>query len=122
MNISSLNKTLIALTFAIISPFTAADDASASKTIVSVLVDFQHFPSDADKLALKAIESDNSVGASIKMVAKAVSNISHSATAADKEQLTAIAADDPAKSLADIVTGINHVPSAEAKTALQALL
>jgi len=121
MHLKPLRKSLILLAIAVVSPLVAADNASASKVIAGVLLGLQHFPSAADKTALQTIEGDSSASASIKMVARAVSNISHSATAADKEQLASIAADDPAKALADIVIAINHVPSAEAKTALQAL-
>jgi len=121
MNLNSVKKSLLLLTIVAISPFATGDNASASKVIAGVLVNFQHFPSATDKTALEAIEGDSSASDSIKMVARAIRNISHSATAADKQQLAAIAATDPAKTLADIVVGINHVPSAEAKSALQAM-
>ena len=62
----------------------------------------------------------------VRALANAVAEIQHSATADGKAAMETIVASDMAgaqeKALAEIVLGINHVPSAEAKASLQAML
>jgi len=104
------------------SPFLYADAGVAA--MARIVLSLQHFPSDADKQALAEITAGESSD-SVKVVADAIANISHSVGASEKAALEVIAA-DPEESanlrdLALIVVGINHMPSAEAKVALGAL-
>lgn len=108
------------------SQFSYADNAEAQKVIAGVLVNLNHFPSDADKAALMAITEDDSVGQGYRALAGAVANISHSANAEGKEVTARImeASTAPAelKTLAEIVANLNHVASPEAKATLTAML
>lgn len=104
------------------APHAIAGDALA--TMAKIVGSLQHFPSDADKEALAAIAAaENSE--SVKTVANAIANISHKVGSTDKAALEAIAANDAEsaalRELATIVAGLNHMPSADAKTALAAL-
>jgi ADP-ribosylglycohydrolase len=104
------------------APYAVADDAVA--TMAKIVSSLQHFPSDADKKALAEITAGDD-SESVKAVARAIAGISHKIDAADKATLEAIASSDsePAelRELATIVVGMNHMPSAEAKTALAEL-
>lgn len=114
--------TILCLIGALHAPRVYADDDVA--TMATIVLSLAHFPSDADKKALAAIEEGDS-SASVKAVAGAIARISHKVSDADKATLLAIAADDsePAdlRELASIVAGINHMPGDDAKAALTAL-
>ena len=103
-----------------------ADNDSAAKAIAGVLVNLNHFPSDADKAILMEIASDESNGQGFRAIARAVHNMQHAASAEDKELMGRIMAadqaDSRAKALAEIVANISHVPSDEAKATLQEML
>ncbi|MDP6652391.1 MAG: hypothetical protein QGF90_09855 [Gammaproteobacteria bacterium] len=126
MKMSPARKIMAIVLIAVFSQVSLADNASATKTIAGVLVNLNHFPSDGQEAALQAVSSDESAGRGFQMIAAAVANLRHAATAADKEIMTRIIASDrttaQAKALAEIVLGITHVPSDEAKAALQAML
>ena len=104
------------------APPSFADDAVAS--MAKIVASLQHFPSDADKEALTAIAAGTDSD-SVKAVATAIAAISHTVGDADKAVLEGIAADEnePAdlRQLAGILVGLNHLPSAEAKAALEAM-
>ncbi|MEX2131758.1 MAG: hypothetical protein WD772_09740 [Pseudohongiellaceae bacterium] len=118
-------KLLVILSLGMFSQFAMADNASATKTIAGILMNLNHFPSDADKAALMAIQNEEGTGPAFKAVAMAVHNMQHAATAEDKERLSQVVASDmaaaEAKTLAQIVLGMNHMASAEAKAQLQTL-
>ncbi len=119
------SRIILAGMLSLTAPLVAADDAASAQTIAGILNGLNHFPSDSDKAALMAIVNDSTSSEAYKTVARAVHNIQHAATAADKEALEAIAgsdADANAKALAEIVMGINHVPSDAAKARLAAML
>ena len=103
-----------------------ADNDSASKAIAGILVNLNHFPSDAEKVVLMEIANDESNGRGFRAIATAVHNMQHAASAEDKEIMgnimAAEQADPRARALAEIVAGISHMPSAEAKATLQAML
>ncbi|HAJ75251.1 MAG TPA: hypothetical protein DCM64_02235 [Gammaproteobacteria bacterium] len=111
---------------AVFSQMSLADNASATKIIAGVLVNLNHFPSDDEKVALQAVSSDETAGRGFQLIATAVANIQHTATTADKDIMTRIIASDRAtaraRELAEIVLGLSHAPSDEAKAALQAML
>lgn len=129
MRRQSFLLTAVLLTAALCVPLANADSHSDSQgsavaTMANVMIGLQHFPSDADKAALAAI-AEGDASSSVKAVASAIANISHKASADDQATLAAIAGDEsePAelRELASIVSGVNHVPSAEAVAALQSL-
>jgi len=126
MKITLTRNIIILALMACFSQFALADNASAQKTIATVLHNLNHFPSDADKAALMAISEDASVGRGYQALAGAVANISHSATAEGKEItariIDAAAAPADLKTLAGIVASISHVASADAKATLAAMM
>lgn len=97
----------------------------ATKSMATILISLNHFPSDADKEMLMGIANNSGNSEAIQAIAKAVHNFEHQASAADKEALNGIAGDssasDAEKTLATIVVGINHTASAEAKATLAEL-
>lgn len=126
MKTTLIKKMLVIVSVGVFSQSVLADNESAAKSIASILVNLNHFPSADDKVTLKTISEDEGTAEALRAVAMAVHNIQHSATAEDKAALAEVIANDMAtaevKALAEIVVGINHVPSADAKTALQAML
>ena len=126
MKMNLIKKVVAIALIAGFSQFSLADNESANKLIAGVLVDLNHFPSDADRGALMAVANDESNGQGFRMIAEAVGNIQHSANAEGKAAMNRIIASDrasaEAKALAEIVLGISHMPSAEAKAALEAML
>ncbi|MEX0963563.1 MAG: hypothetical protein WDZ52_05915 [Pseudohongiellaceae bacterium] len=126
MKITLLRNMLVLALLASFSQFTYADNADAQKVIAGVLVNLNHFPSDADKAALMAVAEDSSVGRGYRALAGVVSAISHSATAEGKEVTSQILASNEApadlKTLATIVANLSHTASAEAKATLTAML
>lgn len=107
------------------SQFAMADAASAQKTIAGILAGMSHFPNDAQKAELMAIAEDESSGRGMQMIATAVGNIQHAATAEGKASMNQIIGYDGApaetKALAEVVLGFNHAASDEAKAALAML-
>lgn len=121
-----LNKVLLVAAISMFSQFALADNEAAAKSIAGVLVNFNHFPSAEEKVTLHAISEDEDTGRAFRAVALAVHNMAHAASSEDKAIMAEIMVNDMAESvakeLAGIVAGINHMPSADAKAALQAML
>lgn len=115
-----------ALAGMLVSPAALADNEAAARTIAQVLTGLNHFPSDEDKAALRAVAGDDDVGRAFRAVARAVANIQHSVGDADREALNRIIdadrAAEEAKTLARIALGINHRASDAAKAQLAAML
>ena len=63
----------------------AADNASATRMIASVLVDLNHFPSESEKTGLLALAEDEGVGRAFRAVANALVNMQHAISDSDKE-------------------------------------
>ena len=108
------------------SPGLYADHHTADPVaaMAGILINLKHFPSDSDKATLAAIAEGESSD-DVKAVAHAIANISHQVGDADKAKLAAIIANDAApgelKSLAAVVNGLNHFPSADAVSTLESL-
>jgi len=126
MKLTLIKKLLALVLIGLFTQVSLADNASAAKTIAGVLTNLNHFPSDADKTALMAVADDDGNGQGFRMIATAVIKIQHAATAEDKEIMNRIMASArasaQAKALAEIVLGINHTASDEAKAKLTAML
>ena len=125
MKLSLLRKFLLIVLLGLFSQVSMADNASAAKTIAGVLASLNHFPSDADKLALTDVANDEGNGRGFRLIATAVSKIQHAATSEDKEVMNRIVASDrasaDAKILAEVVLGINHSASDDAQAKLAAM-
>ncbi|MEX0900346.1 MAG: hypothetical protein WD081_06605 [Gammaproteobacteria bacterium] len=102
-----------------------AAETQAVKTIASVLVDFNHFPSDDDKMALQEVIDADTTSEEEAAVATALMNVQHKVQADDRKALQAIVADPDAasstKTLAQILLDLSHTPSEEAKRELKTL-
>ena len=113
---------LLAAAFSFYAPVSLAGDNVA--TMAGIVLELQHFPSDDAKASLAAIVNGEASDAE-KTVAMAIAGIEHKVSDGDRAALAAIAADESQaaalRKLAGIVAGINHVPGAEAKAALQEL-
>lgn len=124
-----MNKIRIALAGIVVALLLVAGfavaDSVAIRTMAGITMNLNHFPSDDDKAALKAIIDSDETSEDEAVIAMALSNMQHKVTAADAERLTDIV-DDPesngsARELAGILLGVNHAPSDEDKAALAAL-
>lgn len=97
-----------------LSQMTFADDAAIG-TMADIVINLNHFPSDADKVKLSSIADSSDSSEAEAALATAIANIEHQAKAADKEKLSAIAADDSApaglRDVASVVLALNHTPS-----------
>jgi protein-disulfide isomerase-like protein with CxxC motif len=125
MEVDILKKITAIVLIGLFSQFSMADQASASKAIVDILIGMNHFASDTQKAELMAIAADDSSGRGYIAIANAVHGIQHAPTAEGKEAMTRVmgAAQAPAevKALAEIVLGFNHMASAEAQAVLEGM-
>src|SRR5215467_5234358 len=96
-----------------------AGEAKPVQTMAGILMNLQHFPTEAEKQTLKHIAEDKSATADERTVAGALANVQHTVAAADKPRLEAIVKDDKAsssvKTLASVLLGLKHMPSASDK-------
>ena len=113
----ALIRQLAIFTFAgLFTQFALADNhnPTAFREIAGIVASINHFPSDADRAKLTEIAADESIAEPLRVMATAVANISHSATAEGKAAMAAIQGSevpDRAKGLAGIIANLNHVPS-----------
>jgi hypothetical protein len=121
-------RTAIVSVVVLLGLVASVSDAAASKAVQSmaaILLHLQHYPSDADKQALKQITEDKSASKDERTVAQALMDVQHTAAAADKPKLEAIVADAKAdssvKTLASIILNLKHMPSESDKEKLKAL-
>jgi len=102
-----------------------AAESKAVHSMAAILLNFQHFPTDADKQTLKQITEDKSATKDERTVAQAILDVQHTPAAADKPKLEAIVNNDKAdtsvKTLASIVLNLKHMPSDSDKEKLKAL-
>lgn len=112
--VNSISRIFIVAALLAAPHVTFASDGSIAQ-MARVVIDLQHFPSDAAKASLSAIANDKTNSDTIRQIAIAIANIQHKVMPADREKLAAIvasdAADDDARALAKVLNGINHVPS-----------
>lgn len=100
-------------------------DGGAVKTMAKILVDLNHFPSDADKQKLEAIIEDDASNDNERTVASALLNMQHQVSGDDKAALEALAGDNTAdkklRSLAEVLANVNHAPNDAQKETLKGL-
>lgn len=124
-----LQKFLLIAAIGLFSQFSVAQDnpanAAAAKQIADIVASLNHYPSDADKMALNGIIGDSALAEGIHAMASAVVNIEHAANAEGKTAMAALQANaeapDRAKALAGIIAGLNHTASDDAKSELAQL-
>ncbi len=115
----------VALFLGVAATVSNAAESKAVRTMATILLHLQHFPTDADKQSLKQIAEDKSATGDERTVAQALMNVQHTVAAADKPKLEAIVKDDKAassvKTLAAVLLDLKHVPSDADKEKLKAL-
>ena len=115
----------VGLAFTLGTPALSAEDGSA-ETMAAILVDLNHFPTDAEKETLQAIVDDEVASEQERTVASAMINLQHKATAADKEKMKTIMDDESAsanlRELAGIIYRLDHKPNDTDKAWLSALI
>lgn len=103
----------------------AQADSAAIRTMANIAMNMNHFPSDEDKAALKAIIDSDDASEDEADIALAMSNIEHKLTSEDAERLTDIAndssSDDAARKLAGVLLKFNHAAGDAEKATLTAL-
>jgi hypothetical protein len=104
----------------------ALADSAGIRTMAEITKNLNHFPSDADKAALKSIVDSDDSSEEEASIAMAISNIEHKVTEADAERLDDIVSDDEAgadaRALAGILLTINHSPSDADKAKLETMI
>lgn len=100
----------------------AIADSSAISAMAKITMNLNHFPSDDDKAALKAIIDSDESSEEEAAIAMALVNMKHKVTEEDAKRLADII-DDPqsdgsARQLAGILLRVNHTPSDEDKATL----
>jgi hypothetical protein len=90
----------------------ALADSDAIRTLATIMMELNHYPTDADKAALTAITTADDSSAEEKAIAAAVLAINHQSAAADQPKLSAIVDDEaqPAalRAIARAVRDVNH--------------
>jgi hypothetical protein len=114
---------LCVLGFTLIQPAAAA--SPAVRDMAGVMLNFAHYPSDAQKATLKGIVDNKASTEQERLLANAILKVEHHAADADKPQLKQLMNDAsiPAevRNLAGIVLNLNHKPSAADTSVLQAM-
>ena len=89
--------------------------SAAVKEMAGIMDHLMHYPSDAEKVKLKAIMEDKGSSADEKVVAKGIMDLQHHVAAGDVDSLKKVAGDSSApqevRDLAGIVLNISHMPS-----------
>ena len=125
----TLIRNLVAMAlFGLFTQGAVAQDGApmaALKEIATIVVSLEHFPTDADKMALAKIAGTEGLPQGVKDMATAVSGIEHAINAEGKAAMARIQANDQApasaKTLAGLILGFNHMLGADDKMALAGL-
>ena len=100
-------------------------ETKAVETMAGILMKLNHFPSDADKQALKTIVDDKQTTVHERAVAQALLNVQHKVAADDKAKLDALMKDktvpESVRTLAGVISNLNHTPSDTDKEKLKKL-
>ena len=128
MKMTLTRKVITIALLGLFAQFAAAQNQpalGALQEIAGIVASINHFPSDADKVALRNISNNDSLPQGVRMIAGAVSSINHSPSDESKQVMSqlqaAMRAPEPVKSLAKIIADFNHMPSDEDKAALTQL-
>jgi len=124
MKRSIINRCLILFTTGVFSCVSFADDSAAVSTMAGILSHLNHYPSADEKATLMEIQTDASNSEAVQSIARAMHDMKHSVSAEDKVLLGNIVASDASddvRELAEVLAGVLHKPSADAKAKLEAL-
>jgi hypothetical protein len=120
--------TLLALTLVLVTviPTLIYADDGHLKTIAGILVNLNHFPSEAEKETLRDIVNDAASTDHVKTLATAMMNLKHYPTKADKTHLGNIMNDASAngdvREIAVILYNLSHKPTTSEKGKLMKML
>lgn len=117
---------LAGITFALLlAAGVVAAESAAIKTMATITMNLNHYPSGDEKAVLKGIIDSDESTKEEAAIAMALSNMQHKVSDADAERLENIVNDDKAgassRKLAGILLNINHKPGDDAKKVLAAL-
>lgn len=97
--------------------------SGAVREMAAVMMNLNHYPSDAEKAKLRAIIAEKGSTEQERAIATAISNLEHKVAAADVDKLKQVMGDMSApaevRDLASIVLNISHKPSAADKSKLE---
>lgn len=101
----------------------ASSPSDSVRTMSMVLNYLNHYPGDDEKIKLNTIINSEKTTSQEKVIATAILNLHHGATAKDKEKLSSVISNGstsgPAKDLAKIVRSLNHKASSGDKAILK---
>lgn len=101
----------------------ALAESAVVRDMAGVMMNLNHYPSDAEKTRLKAIAADKGSTEQERVIATAISNMEHKVAAGDMEKLRQVMNDMSApaevRDLAGIVLNTSHKPSKEDKRKLE---
>lgn len=107
----------LALALVVVAAVPAIADASPVSTLAGILIDMNHFPSEAQKEQLAAISDDGDASDNLRAIASAVAGIEHAPSAEAQAELNGIlvseAASPAEKTLAGAVLRFRHAVSVE---------
>lgn len=97
--------------------------SAAVREMAGVVMNLNHYPSDAQKTELKAIVANKGSTEQERVIAAAISNLEHKVAAGDAEKLKQVMNDMSApaevRDLAGIILKISHKPGKEDKRKLE---
>jgi hypothetical protein len=101
----------------------ALAESAAMRDMAGVMMNLNHYPSDAEKARLKAIAADKGSTEQERVIATAISNMEHKVAAGDAEKLKQVMGDMSApaevRDLAGIVLNTSHKPGKEDRRKLE---
>ena len=99
--------------------------STAVREMAGIVMNLNHYPSDAEKAKLKVIAAGKGSTEQERVIATAISNLEHKVAAGDAEKLKQVTGDMSApaevRELADIILKISHKPSKEDKRKLETM-
>lgn len=97
--------------------------SGAVREMAGVMINLNHYPSDAEKAKLRAIVAEKGSTEQERVIAIAISNLEHKVAAGDADKLKQVMSDMSApvevRDLARIVLNLSHKPSAADKSKLE---
>lgn len=108
---------LLSLALFLCANSNAADNkaVAASRTIAEIMIGLHHYPTDAEKVTLRQLETAETSSANEKVIAQALASLQHKVADADRPKLEAITRNESAtgaeRALANILLNLNHQPS-----------
>lgn len=100
--------------------------SEAVREMAGIMVNLEHYPSDAEKTKLKGIVDNKGSTAQERVLATAISNLKHKVAAGDKDKLKQVMDDAVApaevRELAGIILNLNHKPGSADKSKLEQMM